>query len=616
MDLTSARYGNNLINLIIRPAGRSRSFKWVGRGNLNNIPYVPRPIFIPRWIPKERPEYVAKWVPTTPGPQTNVPVQSSHQTGFGTLKTNSVVQEQHLPSYDVAPAKAPPISPAKAPAPPIVPVSSPSSQNPPASELSSYVTPHADDIIPSNNAIPTTFSSKPIPSIPYITEQPITQSNIIPDTAVRNVISSPVPQTLVDPSFSALVKDEASVDLNEFRPVDPNSIIIIEEEDLRTTGDGINIGSDIIITDDSGSNFDHSQPITLQNSAEQDLFVVNGVSNPSQFILNDGDNFRENDELLFVVDPDLNLPVTTALSDDQHLQSLHSSGGKSFDTPVLTQLVDPIQLNAVTQEKPEILLTQDITTHTSEPIFANNLDINTVSNGDILLTQDNQLNENPQFIIDSPINQIPQINVNHQTIGGSQTSQGFQANSGPHVTTDVGPNQVFESVDLIASSEQGLQPEQNSLPNDSSDIFIVNADTITPTEEIPIDQVAQFSNIQIGQNIHFHPLPIRDHGKRNGPALVAPPASPVIAAERSFSKDYSDTVGPIVPSGRSFSSEIVIPQPVPIPMGPLASLTLDFPVNGPGVRQARMDSNLLPFGTRLKPRPSRRFKSRSFIFGK
>jgi len=103
LDLTLASYFNNLINLIIRPAGRSRSFKWLGRGSPANAPLsIPRPIFIPRWIPNAHSQYTAKWVPTLP-PTSNSASGVSQAHGFGAPKANSVIKGGSLPNKMVAP---------------------------------------------------------------------------------------------------------------------------------------------------------------------------------------------------------------------------------------------------------------------------------------------------------------------------------------------------------------------------------------------------------------------------------------------------------------------------------------------------------------------------------
>jgi len=103
LDLTLASLLNNFINLIIRPAGRSRSFKWLGRGSPANAPLsIPRPIFIPRWIPNAHPQYTAKWVPTLP-PTLNSANGVSQAHGFGAPKANSLIKGGHLPNKMVAP---------------------------------------------------------------------------------------------------------------------------------------------------------------------------------------------------------------------------------------------------------------------------------------------------------------------------------------------------------------------------------------------------------------------------------------------------------------------------------------------------------------------------------
>jgi len=106
LDLTLASFGSNLINLIIRPAGRSRSFKWLGRGSPGSAPlYIPRPIFIPRWIPHSHPQYTAKWVPTLPPSHSHSDnaVGASETHGFGAPKPNSIIKGESLHYKMVAP---------------------------------------------------------------------------------------------------------------------------------------------------------------------------------------------------------------------------------------------------------------------------------------------------------------------------------------------------------------------------------------------------------------------------------------------------------------------------------------------------------------------------------
>lgn len=105
LDLTQASF-NNLINLIIRPAGRSRSFKWLGRGSPGSAPLnIPRPIFIPRWIPHSHSQYTAKWVPTLPPSHSHSDnaVGASQIHGFGAPKPNSIIKGESLHYKMVAP---------------------------------------------------------------------------------------------------------------------------------------------------------------------------------------------------------------------------------------------------------------------------------------------------------------------------------------------------------------------------------------------------------------------------------------------------------------------------------------------------------------------------------
>ncbi|XP_066966058.1 uncharacterized protein [Macrobrachium rosenbergii] len=694
MELTMASYSNNLINLIIRPAGRSRSFKWLGPGNIKKIPNVPRPIFIPRWIPKERPEYVAKWVPTTPGPQTNI-IHSSQQSGFGPPKTNSVVQGQNAPlSYDVPPVKKPSASPIQVPAQPLAPLHAPApaltpvhvassvfSKEPP--KTTGYTQPHADDIIQLDNALPASVTANAVLSTLYVPDPPPIQQNIIPGTAIRNSI----PETLGEPNFSSLVQDQLAVEINEFHPVDPNSVIIIDDG-LTNNKDTANIVSDVILTDDLASNLNSAEPATFQNLPDQNTPLLNQVSDPIQNSLQGDQNININeDELLFVVDSGPDLPLTTSTllnAPNGNLQSSQGDTGKSFGTPVLTQIIEPIQSHIVppqdldaqiiSQQNPETFFIEDAT-FISQPNLITTLNSDVVSNDILKITNNHQLNEpqpsshpqidqndnshnspqiteqllvNDEFQVINVPQFIPELEPNKNTdtidlITVSQQGPEFQQNfipsnkdtdtsdlilvsqHGPEFQQNFVPsNKDTNTTDLLSVSQQGPEFQQNFIPSNINDVFLIGTEIIQTGENFPNDQQAQFSSFQVGQKINFGPLPIQDHDTSNrpqapslfSPALLAPPASPVIASERSFSEDHSDNEKPLIPSGRSISTDLVIPQPVPIPMGPLASLTLDFPAEGPGVRQARVDGGLLPFGTRLHSRPSRQFRSYPSLFGK
>ena len=97
---TEAGYSaNSFLNLVFRPAGRSRSFKWAGMGKSFTPTYIPpRPVYIPKWIPGPKPEYIARWVPNTPAPLTNGFKASQKVTdasyGFGAPKKATVVKDK------------------------------------------------------------------------------------------------------------------------------------------------------------------------------------------------------------------------------------------------------------------------------------------------------------------------------------------------------------------------------------------------------------------------------------------------------------------------------------------------------------------------------------------
>lgn len=556
MDITLASYGSNLLNFIIRPAGRSRSFKWLGRGNTDNIPlFVPRPPFIPRWIPKERPEYVAKWVPTTPPPQANRP--PVHQSGFGAPKPNSVVNSQgpsvgyNPPAAAAAPPSLlppPPLSypsaPAPAPAPAPVPAPVPTYNAPAASapQPSGYAPPRPDDIV--SGVQPAAAGPPPVTGY-----TPPATSNVIPETAIRNTVQAgptQVPVVLGEPSFSALVQDQASVNVNGFRDVDPGSIIVIDEDDLEDELDDVN---------DLGGSFDAFNPAEPGSVIFiDDDSVETNVRVTSQIVASN------EDDLLFIVVPEDDKPEDTLapatasviLGDEENLQTLGDSAAKSL---------------------------QDVETTLTAP------------SGDILLANDgSNLNDQSIFVsIPDEVSEDDQIFVVDQDIPISsefQPSQEFEESDGAVSGDGFLPSQVFLVDDNPTdTASQSIQPDQNSLLSDN----------LSPTG-LSLEELAR-------------------------PALLAPPATPVVASGRRAPPTSSFAAArSFEPSGRALPA--VILQPVPVPLISQGSVTLDLPEE-PNFRQARLASpplpflnspQSLPFGARLRPRHFRP-QSRAFFYG-
>ncbi|XP_042868352.1 flocculation protein FLO11-like [Penaeus japonicus] len=588
MDITLASYGSNLLNFIIRPAGRSRSFKWLGRGDTDNIPlFIPRPPFIPRWIPKERPEYVAKWVPTTPPPQVNRP--PVHQPGFGAPKPNSVVNSQGPsaaynppaaaaappsllppppPSYPSAPAPVPAPSPtynAPAPvpapsptynAPAPVPAPSPTYNAPapvpapaptynaptaPTPQPSGYAPPRPDDII--SGVKPA--AAGPPPATGYT---PPATSNVIPETAIRNTLQAgptQAPVLLGEPSFSALVQDQASIDINGFRDVDPGSIIVIDEDDLEDELDDVN---------DLGSSFGVLNPAEAgsvvfidDDSAETNVRVTSQIVASNE------------DDLLFIVIPeddkteDSFAPATSSLvlGDDGNLQTL---GAKSLEG-VETTLTAPFG---------DILLADDAGSDSDQSVF---------------ISIPDEVSENDQIFV---------VGQDIQTSGEFQPSQEFDESEGAVSGDGFLPSQDFlVDESLTNTASQSIQPGQNSLLSS-------NLSPESPT----LEQLAR-------------------------PALLAPPATPVVASSRRAPPTSTFAAArSIEPSGRALPS--VIPQPVPVPLISQGTVTLDLPQEG-NFRQARLAAppslpflnppQSLPFGARLRPRHFIRPQSRAFFYG-
>lgn len=103
---------------VIRPAGPSRQHAWVGYGYTDHLPLsIPKPYFIPKWVPHMDPTYTAFWVAQTPAPPRGHGAHGGHSghsghkaaaptgripSGFGPPKGNSVVAAAH-DSYSFPP---------------------------------------------------------------------------------------------------------------------------------------------------------------------------------------------------------------------------------------------------------------------------------------------------------------------------------------------------------------------------------------------------------------------------------------------------------------------------------------------------------------------------------
>ncbi|ROT84949.1 hypothetical protein C7M84_021756 [Penaeus vannamei] len=95
-------------SFVIRPAGPSRQHAWVGYGYTDHLPLsIPKPYFIPKWVPHMDPTYTAFWVAQTPAPPRGHGAHGAHgghkaaapagsiPSGFGPPKGNSVVAATH-----------------------------------------------------------------------------------------------------------------------------------------------------------------------------------------------------------------------------------------------------------------------------------------------------------------------------------------------------------------------------------------------------------------------------------------------------------------------------------------------------------------------------------------
>lgn len=121
-------YGPSRPSYLVLPAGPSKQHKWAGYGYSDYLPlYVPKPYYIPKWIPHRDRTYTAFWVAHTPAPSKGYahgrrkpapPVGPKPIQGFGPLKGTSVVVSGGASHQDVAPAPPPPKTPLlQAPAP-------------------------------------------------------------------------------------------------------------------------------------------------------------------------------------------------------------------------------------------------------------------------------------------------------------------------------------------------------------------------------------------------------------------------------------------------------------------------------------------------------------------
>ncbi|XP_042238269.1 uncharacterized protein LOC121876859 [Homarus americanus] len=653
MDLTLASYSNNLINLIIRPAGRSRSFKWLGRGDIDNIPiHVPRPVFLPRWLPKDRPEYVAKWVPTTPSPHARKP--SSDYSGFGDLRSNSVVEPSVSTTYDAALVRA--------------------SETP----LTGYAPPHPDDIISEtqtrSNVAPADSTSpavvKPPPS-EYFSQQ---EAPVLPVTAIRSQLSVSPPAPL-QPTFSALIQDEASVQIIDFGPPEPGSIIVEGNsiDVLETTADDFLVSAMI----DGTLTAFHPAAVTT---------TLGGA------VIQDNTVPPEGDDVVFIVGPNDDVVrstftphTTTLLLDDDDLQSSLDNPGKTLASPsVITLPLEVPQADVITQENEVKFIFGDSHPQNAELTLRHNQGSQLPHNQGSQLphNQGSQLPHNQGSQL--PHNQGSQLPHNQ----GSQLphNQGSQLphNQGSQLPHNQG-SQLPHNQGLQLPHNQGLQlPHDASLSQEfqPSPVFNVNQDPLTsedfqPNPEFistlnsqPNLEFVSEGNFENDPEILFNDNAQQPSGNSEETRPVLLPGDSILITVGSsqdvqFNNDFEssrtfqsrESVGaadpedlitsraaplarpalmapPALPpllDGRALTHLTslpvtdFIPQPVVVPLVP-SSITLDLPQEDLRGRQARVlsgthsfpdrkfeASQILPYGARFHPR--RRQHPRRMFFG-
>ncbi|XP_071513787.1 uncharacterized protein [Panulirus ornatus] len=524
------------------------------------------------------PEYVARWVPTTPAAYTQQSLPKF--SGFGAPKDNSIVESHSSPASSMVP-------------PPVASAATPIAAPPPTG----YAPPHPDDII--TKAVGT--GGGHLPTAPAPAAYP-PQFVTIPETAIRSAVNA-APVTIQEPIFSALVQDEAAVKINDFRPLDPSNVISIED----------NNSLDVLETtyDDTVDNAINDGTLTvLQPAPSETLLVLDGEISgvPKEADAQPTSSPTDTDEPLFIVEPEDNAPqatltpqTTTLVHDDEILRPLQDdNSGKVFVSPVASLQPKDIGPENVTDD----------------------IKLETVSSTRVH-------NQGPQVSDGSePSHDFQPSPVFDEE--DSQFSEGFQPNPQFISSVNIQPNPRFVLDETVVTS-----PEFASSENFESDPEFISIEDFLRSPGFVSDESALL-DVAVSQDIKFDddyessrdiqtlPEGLQQLARSRSspqlrPTLVAPPASP-----------------PLLDKGRAMFShgvlplENAIPQPLPIPVGPVASITLDFPQEGPvGYRQSRVLTGaastfsdlrrealtVLPFGARLRPRPIRRHYSRAAFLG-
>ncbi|XP_069951751.1 uncharacterized protein [Cherax quadricarinatus] len=592
MDQTKAIY-NNLINVILRPAGRSRSFSWIGPGNIDNIPlHVPRPLFIPRWVPRGRSEYVAKWVPTMP---THVQHTHAHQppskfSGFGAPKSNSEAQHINFPTYGLVPPDVVSSSASEtsqyatgyAP----LQVTSSDAREASTQQHNDYA-PHADDVISGtriSSKFPTTVGVSLTVAEPTLTKHYHQQQNFVtPQTSIRSQASGPRAAPL-GPIVSDLVYDEAT--LSEFRAPDPSSVVSVKnasnaletftgsivyravaDETLKVTKPASPANTDILYGEGSNSVVTKVQ--------------ANHIMSP-----------QENSDLVFIVEPSDNLTTLTTTHFLEGKETLQSSQDISSSYQVPSTIVSlPLEF-----------LQREVITRQNDVAF---VDVSQSLNFEPDPEYGQSLFVSDYLELDQDFKPSQPFDIND-----FQNSEGFHPNPEFISIANFQPNPKNIKINLEGVLGESTQP---SLLLKSNENFQFNS-------EYEIDENLQ-SKVRTSQDIKF-----KDEFESNRTFQSNRETVQVASGPRATSHGVAiakqlpvapPATPPLVES-RSLSLPGFIPHPVSLPID-TSVLRLDLPSRGRQTRvlspplpfsHLQLQSSQLPFSAGTHPRPGRRNHSR------
>ncbi|XP_069187270.1 uncharacterized protein [Procambarus clarkii] len=633
LDLTVASYSNNYVNLIIRPAGHSRSFKWLGRGDIDNMPlHVPRPLYIPRWLPKSKPEYLAKWVPTMPFPHAHQPhahQPHAHQpytpkyyapkpyapksyaskpyayqpatklSEFGGPKINSVVQRPNSPSYGMVPPSV--ISAA-------FPIAS--------SHSTGYAPPHPGDIVsgtPLGNTFPATVGASLTVGEPSPREyNPPRQYLVVPETGIRSQASG----ARAVPSFEDLIHGAATVHFSEFSAPQPNSVITLENpsDSVKTVADyGGNsalTGGTLSVADYGGNSALTGGTLSVAEPPSPTITTIlygdweKGVATDAQLNTSVGEDtalVSNKEPSINTLDANFPPPTTTQILDgNKYLETWQESPGSPRASATVVSL--PLEY-----------LQRDVFARENDVVFVDvsqslNFEPNPGPDQDTELSVYLQVNQDfrPSQLFDSEgfrpnpkfnSSAISQPTLEVVSYKNSQTNPESVFGERADYSLEYDENSKFTSE--LDSDDSFQLSEKTGKDNQYTNSFKTNPKFLSNEGEIPVNSTAVATS--------------RVDMTKSG--LLAPPVLPPVAEGRSFSHH---SILPLTG---------FIPQPVSVPLAPSA-LTLNRPGRTSEGRQARgftagrpfshlipEASRLLPLGARVQFRPSRRHYPRPVFLG-